>query len=178
MTTHLPKDQRPSKKWYCLQCDAVYAQRTSLIRHRNKIHPKSAEQIEQERILKEQKKLEKLAKKTKKPGNNNGTSTLLSLNLNDANFVKAIRQSQQMSSSSTVNGGVPLVITETHYQDDEEEEDDDDEEEEEEGDAMDEMDPDEQTMISLADQQDQQDQQDQLDQDQILDIAVAFAQEA
>ena len=171
MTTHLPKDQRPSKKWYCLQCDAVYAQRTSLIRHRNKIHPKSAEQIEQERILKEQKKLEKLAKKTKKPGNNNGTSTLLSLNLNDANFVNAIRQSQQMSSSSTVNGGVPLVITETHYQE-EEEEDDDEEEEEEEGDAMNEMDPDEQTMISLADQQDQ------LDQDQILDIAVAFAQEA
>jgi hypothetical protein len=63
MTTHLPKDQRPNKKWYCQQCDAVYAQRTSLIRHRNKMHPKSPEQIEQERLLKEQKRAEKLSKK-------------------------------------------------------------------------------------------------------------------
>jgi len=176
MTTHLPKDQRPSKKWYCLQCDAVYAQRTSLIRHRNKIHPKSAEQIEQERILKEQKKLEKLAKKTKKPGN--GTSAILSMNLNDANFVKAIHQSQQIGSNSIINGGVPsLVKTETHYQDDDEEEEEEDEDEdgEEYENVMNidsHMDPDEQTMISLADHQDQ------LDQDQILDIAVAFAQEA
>lgn len=37
---HLPKDQRPVRKWNCPFCDAVYAQRTSLIRHRNKNHPK------------------------------------------------------------------------------------------------------------------------------------------
>lgn len=64
MASHLPKDQRPNKKWYCQQCEAVYAQRTSLIRHRNKMHPKSPEQIEQERLLKEQKRAEKLSKKS------------------------------------------------------------------------------------------------------------------